>query len=282
MLAVTLLSLLNVLGANRSIVMSLPKLLREAGEYLHHAAWISAAAASITLTNRAYSESAAASAAAAAASPRPRYPPAAYRRVGDALHRVPLKDFMTHMSSYKVVLLGETHDDPTAHALEQLIVGQLKPAALTLEMAESRTEDAEAALQAGEAERRVLHVERERRGSSTADRTETFLDADDPARMIAPSWDIVPYGELARIPASYGGRCVAANPPREHVSTARKAGVAGLRQLPLAEQALLPPLDETLHLLPHGARYREASVEIQTTPLATKILLEDTDGLRRP
>lgn len=69
------------------------------------------------------------------------------------------------------MLIGETHDDHTAHVLEQLIVGHLKPAALTLEMAESRTADMEAACQAGEVEH-GLHLARKEEsggGGSGAD-----------------------------------------------------------------------------------------------------------------
>lgn len=177
------------------------------------------------------------------------------------------------------MLIGETHDDHTAHVLEQLIVGHLKPAALTLEMAESRTADMEAACQAGEVEH-GLHLARKEEsggggsgadngggdggwgGSGGYDAVGGALDLDDPARMIAPGWDRHVYGTLARIPRSYGGRCVAANPPRAHVSIARRAGVDGLRQLPADEQYLLPPLDSSLHLLPHGTAYRNALLEV--------------------
>ena len=176
---------------------------------------------------------------------------------GEPLVRVSIEEMLSELddSARRMVLVGETHDDGLAHALECQIFARLsradapsrkiaatspasafarafaapaaddgaRPCALSLEMIERSPDE---------------HAPGGRLGAYLSGRTR------DERELFAPGWSAAAYAPLARLardaPRSAG--LVAANPPRQHAALVRRAGPAALDDLDASQRALLPPL----------------------------------------
>jgi uncharacterized iron-regulated protein len=129
------------------------------------------------------------------------------------------------MADAEAVFLGEIHNDPTAHALQQRLLeaahrryGATRPVALALEMFER---DVQLVL-----DEYLAGLVRER----------DFLAASRPWSNYAT--DYRPVVEYAK---AHGLPVIAANAPTRYVSRVGREGLAGLDALPEAARALLAP-----------------------------------------
>lgn len=142
------------------------------------------------------------------------------------------------MAGVDVVFLGENHDDPVTHQLQEEIlrelhrrVGARRPTVLSLEMFEGDVQGM---------------VDEYLRGLITEDH---FLRSSRPWPNYGS--DYRPLVEYAR---GEGLPVVAANPPRRYVNRVAREGPASLMELPPAALRLLPPLP----LAPPSDGYRAA------------------------
>ena len=133
-----------------------------------------------------------------------------------------LDDLVAAMQDADVVILGETHDDSTTHALQlrlfQAAADLDRPAALSLEMFETDVQDVLDEYLAG--------VIRER----------DFLSA-------ARPWGnyVTDYRPLVEFARERGLPVVAANAPQRYVSRVSRLGPDALVTLPGSARAVLPP-----------------------------------------
>ncbi len=135
-------------------------------------------------------------------------------------------DIISHSSGADAVLIGESHDDPIAHALEYAIfsgladaVGGTRPVALSLEMFESD----------------VQYI--------VDEYLNDYISESHFLRSVRP-WgnyetDYRPSVEFAR---EHGLPVIAANAPRRYVNRVTRYGPESLSDLPESAKALLPPL----------------------------------------
>lgn len=149
-------------------------------------------------------------------------------------------------SASDVIVVGEQHDDPGAHAIELALVEDLldrHPGSMvSMEMLE-RHEQAD--LDAYLADEIDLATFIERTGSARWSGSQRWEDS---------------YGRLVEAAKARGGRVVAANAPRKYVRRARVEGYEALESLPEEERVLFD-LPERLD---EGA-YRERFREIMTS-----------------
>lgn len=142
------------------------------------------------------------------------------------------------MAEAEVVFLGESHDDPVAHLLQEQVLRELhrrgggaRPTVLSLEMFESDVQGV---------------VDEYLQGLITEDH---FLRSARPWPNYGSDYrSLVEYARVQGLPV------VAANPPRRYVNRVAREGPASLESLPAAARSVIPPLP----LAPPSARYREA------------------------
>lgn len=149
-----------------------------------------------------------------------------------------LQEMLETMAEADVVFLGENHDDPVTHQVQENLLRELhrragarRPTILSLEMFESDVQGV---------------LDEYLRGLITEDH---FLRSSRPWPNYGS--DYRPLVEYAR---SEGLPVLAANPPRRYVNRVARAGPASLLELPPSALTLLPPLP--LH--PPSDRYRAA------------------------
>jgi uncharacterized iron-regulated protein len=145
------------------------------------------------------------------------------------------------MAGADVVFLGEIHNDPTAHALQRVLLeaahrryGAARPVALSLEMFER---DAQLVL-----DEYLAGLVRER----------DFLAASRP-------WGNYPtdYRPLVEYAKAHGLPAVAANAPGRYVSRVGREGVAGLNALDPEALHFLPPLPVPPPSEAYAAKFNE-------------------------
>ena len=163
---------------------------------------------------------------------------------GTTGERIDLDEAARRAARADVVLLGEYHDNPDAHALQQALYARLlerEPrTALCLEMLERHEQPI---------------VDAWVRGEITTDQ---LID-----RTGSRTWSGQPNGWLAfyqpclDLARASGAPIVAANAPRQYVSRANKEGYDGLRALPADECALFD-----LPIAPDVGAYRHRLAEL--------------------
>lgn len=156
------------------------------------------------------------------------------------------EDLLGLVGNSDVIVVGEQHDDPAAHAMELAIVEDVlsrHPGSMvSMEMLE-RHEQAD--LDAYLADEIELATFIERTGSARWSASQRWEDS---------------YGRLIEAAKSRGASVIAANAPREYVRRARLEGYAALEQLPEEERVLFDLPDA----LDEGA-YRQRFREIMTS-----------------
>lgn len=146
----------------------------------------------------------------------------AYRLYTAAGAPATFDDLVAAMRDADVVILGETHDDATTHALQlrlfQAATALDRPAALSLEMFETD----------------VQHVLDEYLAGTIRERD--FLDA-------ARPWGnyVTDYRPLVEYARERGLPVIAANAPQRYVSRVSRLGPDALDTLPSAVRTVLPP-----------------------------------------
>jgi uncharacterized iron-regulated protein len=153
-----------------------------------------------------------------------------------------LADVVAAMAGVEVVLVGETHDDPTTHALEARLLeeafahyGATRPVAVSLEMFERDVQGIVDEYLAG-----LITEDHFRRSSRPWNNYET---------------DYRPLVEFAReqeLPV------LAANPPRRYVNRVSRLGPEALQALPEQARAMLAPLPYALASPAYRAKWDKA------------------------
>lgn len=182
--------------------------------------------------------------------PNPPYPPRSLAMFeGDTGRIATWADLMEGIGWADVILVGEIHDDRTAHQVQYaLLVDTLAShpgTALSLEMFERNEQPDVDAYLAGEIDAATLV---ERTGSRS-------WGPKDPARG---SWEEF-YQPLVDAAKDAGAPVIAANAPRRLVRLARTEGYAALKALPAEERAWV-----SLPRTQGGADYRRRFNEVMT------------------
>lgn len=148
-----------------------------------------------------------------------------------------LRTALDSMAGADVIFLGESHDDPVTHALQEQILRALhaapgnRPTVLSLEMFETDVQ--------GVLDEYLADLITE----------DHFLRSSRPWPNYGTDYrSLVEFAREERIPV------LAANPPRRYVNLVAREGPSALEELPDAARAFLPPLP----LAPPSDRYREA------------------------
>ncbi len=152
-------------------------------------------------------------------------------------------EVLARLAAADVVLIGETHDDPHAHAFEQAVAQDLcalwPRCAVSLEMLERNEQPTVDAWLRGEID------------------TEEMIDQTGSANWAGEGSWVPWYQPILDAARDNGGRVVAANAPRPYVRCAREQGLEALEQLPPDEALLFDLPTAALASAAYRERFRQ-------------------------